>query len=195
MLEVIQKLDELIILAMNGSNSPFWDPVMWWVSGKTSWWPFYLGLIIFIFIKKKWISGGIILIFIILLIALSDQTSVHFFKEVFQRPRPSHNSSIEQMLNYVNNYRGGNYGFISSHASNSFAFAGFLSLIFRIRWLSILLIAWATLVSYSRIYLGVHYLSDILVGALWGLFLAFLVYRGYRMLRLNFNQANQQVSH
>ena len=179
MLELIQKLDEWIIISLNGSNSPFWDPVMWWISGKTSWWPLYLALIVFIFWKKKWKEGGLIFLLTMIVIALSDQTSVHFFKEVFHRPRPSHNPSIEHLLNYVNNYKGGTYGFISSHASNSFAVAGFLSLVFRLRWLTILLLLWASLVSYSRIYLGVHYLTDILAGAIWGLLISAGMFRIY----------------
>ncbi|MBE0655399.1 MAG: phosphatase PAP2 family protein [Bacteroidales bacterium] len=183
MLDTIQILDEWIILALNGSNSSFWDPVMWWISGKYSWWPFYLALMVFIFWKKRWKEGGMILMLTVLLLVASDQTSVHLFKEVFQRPRPSHNPSIENLLHYVNNYKGGAYGFISSHAVNAFAVAGFLSLVFRLKWLTFVLMFWAALVSYSRIYLGVHYLTDIVAGALWGLILAYGMVKLFIFLR------------
>lgn len=182
MLDLIQQIDERIILAVNGWNSPFFDDAMWWISGKFTWWPFYLALIIFIFYRKNWKKGLMIVFSIVLVITLADQTSVHFFKEVFERLRPSHNPELADKLHIINNYRGGKYGFISSHASNSFAVAGFLSMVFRLKWFSIVLMVWAALVSYSRMYLGVHYFTDVFVGALWGLLIGWLVYRLYKIV-------------
>ena len=182
MLELLQTIDESIVVSVNGWNTPFWDGVMWWISGKYTWWPFYLFLVVFIFWQKGWKTGSIIFLLTILLITVSDQSSVHLFKELIQRPRPSHNPEIEDILHFVNDYRGGAYGFISSHASNSFAVAGFLSLVFKKKWFAYLILFWAALVSFSRIYLGVHYISDILGGALWGFLLAYLFYRLYQKI-------------
>lgn len=179
MLELLQTIDESIVVAVNSWNSAFLDALMWWISGKYSWWPFYLGLLVYIFWQKKWKVGAIILLFTVLLITLSDQSSVHLFKEVFRRPRPSHNPEISDILHFVNEYKGGLYGFISSHASNSFAVAGFLAMIFKKKWFSFVVFVWAILVSYSRLYLGVHYLSDILAGAAWGILLAIIFYRAF----------------
>lgn len=176
MLEFLQGLDERLLLAINSMNSPFLDSLMWWVSGKISWWPLYLILIILIFRKFQWKESLLILGFIILIISLSDQTSVHFFKNVFQRPRPSHNPDLENILHYVNNYKGGAFGFISSHASNTFSVAVFLTLVFRKKWIGISLLFWAALVAYSRMYLGVHYFSDVFVGGIWGALIASLCY-------------------
>ncbi|MFW5820527.1 MAG: phosphatase PAP2 family protein [Bacteroidota bacterium] len=179
MLELLQEIDKTILLAVNSWNSPFCDSIMWWISGKFTWWPFYLALMIFIFWKKKWRVGLFIVFGIILIITLSDQTSVHFFKEVFERPRPSHHPELTSQLHYVNNYKGGKYGFISSHASNSFAVATFLLLVFRKKWFTFILLFWAALVSYSRMYLGVHYFFDVLAGALWGALIGFIIYKLY----------------
>lgn len=176
MLQFFQELDENIILTINGWNTPFFDTLMWWISGKTSWWPLYVFLIFLIFKKYTWKESSLVLVVIILLIVLSDQSSVHLFKNVFRRPRPSHNPDIENILHYVNNYRGGAFGFISSHAANTFSVAAFLVLIFKNKWLTILLATWASLVAYSRVYLGVHYLFDVLVGAIWGTLIAVILY-------------------
>ncbi|MCK4920101.1 MAG: phosphatase PAP2 family protein [Bacteroidales bacterium] len=176
MLNNLQNFDEKLILAINGMNTPFLDSLMWWISGKFSWWPLYLGLLILIFWKFPWKQSLMIMGFIILLITMSDQSSVHLFKNVFQRARPSHNPNLESILHFVNNYRGGAFGFISSHASNTFSVAVFLLLIFRKKWISIPLITWAALVAYSRMYLGVHYFTDVFVGGIWGVLLASLSY-------------------
>ena len=182
MLEFLQEIDEKILFAVNAWNSDFFDGIMWWVSGKITWWPFYLVLLAYLFYKKPPLKALIILGITILLISLSDQSSVHLFKNVFLRLRPSRNPDLEGMLHFVNDYRGGKYGFISSHAANSFALATFFFLCFGKNWTGFVLFFWAALVSYSRMYLGVHYFFDVLAGAVWGALLAsgvFLLFSKY----------------
>jgi len=176
MLEFLDHIDRNIFLFLNSLHSPFWDPVMWWISGRYSWLPLYLLLTGYLVYRYKW-KVIVIMVLVTLLITLSDQGSVHLFKELFKRLRPCHNPEISHLVHIVRNHCGGMYGFVSSHASNSFAMASFTFLIIRNKYYSIFIILWASLVSYSRIYLGVHYPGDILGGMILGVVLGYLVYR------------------
>jgi undecaprenyl-diphosphatase len=124
-----------------------------------------------------------IIVSIGIVIALCDRVSSGFFKPFFERFRPSRDPEISNLVHIINDYRGGKYGFLSSHAANSFGLAVFISYIFQKKWISISLISWAVIVSYSRIYLGVHYLGDVICGAILGTLLAFLVYKLYIYFR------------
>ena len=168
MIDWLIQLDTNFFLFLNGLNSESFDTIMWWVSGKTTWWPFYLSLLAFLGWRKGWQLAPIIL-FIVIVITLADQTSVHLFKNVFQRLRPCHEPSLEGLVHIVNNKCGGQYGFVSSHAANTFGLATLLFLWVKRRWFTILMLVWAALVGYSRIYLGVHYPGDVLFGSLLGM--------------------------
>ena len=169
MLEQLKAIDTDLFLAINGAHSPFFDFIMYWVSDKLIWIPLYVFLAWLLYRqygKRSWI----LILFAGIAVAISDQTTVHLFKNVFLRLRPCHEPSLAGMVHLVNDHCGGNYGFISSHAGNSFTLATYLSLLLgkKIRFFTPLILFWALLISYSRVYLGVHYPADVIVGGIWG---------------------------
>ena len=166
-----------LFLRINGYHNTTLDFIMWWLSNTVIWIPLYL-LIVYLIIKKYKKNGIIFIILAGLLITLSDQSSVHLFKNVFQRLRPCHNPELQNFIHLVNGKCGGNYGFVSSHAANMFALATYIFLILRkhYRYFSIGLFFWAALISYSRIYLGVHYPADVFCGALLGVVCGTITY-------------------
>lgn len=166
MIDYLIQLDTQLFLALNGAHSPFWDSVMYFASGKLSWLLLYLVIIFFIAREHKWKTFWWLLA-IAFVVLLADQISVQAFKNVFQRLRPCHNSDLSEFIHVVGGC-GGKYGFISSHAANTFGVAVFLSFLFNRKWVTLGLLVWAAFVSYSRIYLGVHYPGDVLAGAIVG---------------------------
>lgn len=164
--------DKELFLFFNGFHNDFWDTIMLMITRKETWLPFYL-VIIYYFIKNYRKKTWMIMLFLAITIVASDQVSV-LIKETVQRLRPVYEPGIESLAHNVLR-KGGHYGFVSSHAANTFAIFVFTSRIFKNRWYSLLLLVWAIVVSYSRIYSGVHYPLDIIGGALvgWGVGYAF----------------------
>lgn len=181
MLDWLNQIDTSLFLFLNSLHADWFDPVMIFFSGKLTWIPFYLVLLYLIIRQYKW-QSLILLLFIAALISLSDQLSVRAFKFVIERPRPCHEPDLQPLIYLALGRCGGAFGFVSSHAANSFAMAGFVWFLLRgaypyIGWV---LFPWAAVVSYSRIYLGVHYPGDIMAGALLGLAISWLVWQIYR---------------
>ena len=174
---MLERFDQQLFLFINSSNSPFFDQVMHAISGRLIWVPLYLAILIFLTVKFKR-KFLVILIFIILAATLADQSSV-FVKNIVLRLRPCHEPSLMGIVHLVNGECGGVYGFVSSHATNSFDVA-LLSLLFiKKRWYTISIILWASIIGYSRIYLGVHYPADVICGSLLGAFIGWSMYSLY----------------
>ena len=176
---MFERIDQQLFLFINSLNSPFFDQVMHTLSGKLILVPLYLAILVFLGIKYKR-KFLIIIIFIILAATLADQSSV-IVKNIVQRLRPCHEPSIMGIVHLVNGECGGVYGFVSSHATNTFDVA-LLSLSFiKKRWYSISIILWASIICYSRVYIGVHYPGDVLCGAILGSFIGWGTYKLYML--------------
>lgn len=176
-------LDQSILFAVNGMHMLFLDKAMWLISGKLFWVPFYLMLAVFLGYRLGTRKTILILLCIAAIITLADQTCATFIRPFFERLRPSHPDNPDSaFIQLVNGYRGGRYGFPSCHAANTVALTVFIILVTRLKWLSAVMIVWMMAVCYSRMYLGVHYPSDLLVGGTVGAIYAVLVYYAYKSI-------------
>jgi undecaprenyl-diphosphatase len=182
MIEALEQLDKDLFIYLNDMQSPFWDVVMVFVSEKLVWIPFYLSIIGYLIWRYRK-QSILMLLLAVVAIGLSDFIASGIFKPYFLRLRPCHDPTLAEFVNLVKGC-GGRFGFTSSHASTSFALAVFFNLILSDRYLifKILLVTWAVIVSYSRVYLGVHFPGDILAGALLGSFLAYISSLAYTIL-------------
>ncbi len=186
--------DKALLLELNGSHSLFWDGFMWTVTSTTTWIPAGAVLLYIIFKNNKIGHACTILLMLALIITLADQIASSVCKPYFARFRPTQDPEIMYLVHTVNGYRGGLYGFISSHAANTFAVAVFVSLLFRYWGATVMMILWAIIPSYSRIYLGVHYPGDILCGALEGSIIGAVVYWGYMYVAKRYFDQPQYIS-
>ncbi|OCA76300.1 phosphoesterase [Chryseobacterium artocarpi] len=164
--EIIQE-DKQVFLYLNNLGDPAFDQLWMLISSTWIWVPLYIIFLYFLYKNYKLRSLVFILIFIALGATVSDQLA-SVFKYGVARLRPCHDPTLEHYMRIVK--CGGQFGFYSAHASNTFFLAAFLSIILKnkVKWFPYAIFVWAIVVSYSRIYLGVHFPIDILVGAFVG---------------------------
>ena len=163
------ELDKQWLFAVNGSDSVFLDSLVKTLTTATTWIPLYVALLYVVVknsdsLKKVFLVLGCALLCVFLAGSLDDM----IVKPLVERWRPARDPDIGINVDIVNGYRGGRFGFFSAHASNTFSLAIFFFWLIRSRLLSVALVIWSLVNCWTRMYLGVHYPGDILVGLLWG---------------------------
>ena len=188
MIDKLIHIDTEILLAINGWHAPWADTLMWIISAKATWIPLYLlliGLLVWRYRQPamtsvKWLQrvpACVVMIVVIgLAVGAADFIASGILKELVARPRPTRVPELEGVLHLVNGYKSGRYGFVSSHAANTMAVALLFSLIWRNKIATVGLMLWVAANCYSRMYLGVHYPTDILGGLMVGALVAVVVY-------------------
>jgi undecaprenyl-diphosphatase len=182
-MDILEAIDQWIVLSINGANSPFFDVFFWLISGKIIWIPMYLFILFWVY---RFYSLKFFVLFTtlaILSVVFADLTSAQLIKEVVARYRPSHHMNLSNQLHYHvfengEKYFGGQYGFVSNHATNFAAVSFWTCIAFwsKQRWLCWLFIGITLFVAYSRIYLGVHYFTDIVGGFCLGIGISALIF-------------------
>ena len=196
MLEQLLHIDTEILLAINGWHAPWADQLMWIISAKTTWIPLYLlliGLLVWRYRQPaptpiKWLQKVpacvVMIVAIGLAVGAADVIASGILKDLVARPRPSRVPELEGMLHLVNGYKSGQYGFVSSHAANTIAVALLFSLIWRNKIATVSLMLWVAANCYSRMYLGVHYPTDVLGGLIVGSLVGGVAYCVLRRVRV-----------
>ena len=174
----VEAIDSRLFLWLNGQHAGWLDTVMVSITGMWPWIPIYI-LLAYLVIKQYGKRSIWIFLAVGIVILCSDQLSAHVCKPLFHRLRPCFNPDLEGLVHLPKGLPGGRYGFVSSHAANTFAVAAFLTAALRKRYRSIgwWLFAWAFISSYSRIYIGVHYPGDVIAGAVLGILVGLIIWK------------------
>lgn len=168
-MDTIIQMDKQLLLAINGSDSLFVDYLAKTLTTAATWIPLYVSLF-YVVVKNNDNFRRIICILACagLCVLFAGTVDDLLVKPIVARLRPTHDFQIGMLVDTVDGYRGGKYGFFSAHAANTFSIAVFFSLLMRSRLVTLLLVGWSLTNCWTRLYLGVHYPLDILCGLLWG---------------------------
>ena len=182
-MEALSNIDTEFFLFLNGLHTSWLDKVMIAVTQMWVWIPLYL-LLIYWTVKQYGKRCWWIFLAVGIVVLCSDQLSAHVCKPLFQRLRPCYNADLQDLIYLPKGMAGGRYGFVSSHAANTFAVAAFLTPALRKdrNWMGIVLYLWAFISSYSRIYLGFHYLGDIICGAVLGILIGLILWKVFQLV-------------
>lgn len=180
-MEEIIQFDKHLLLMLNGSESLFLDELVMTLTNAKTWIPLYIAF--FYAVLKNSLNVRQILMVLAcagLCVLLAGTVDDMIVKPLVARWRPARDPEIGILVDVVNGYRGGNYGFFSAHAANTFSIAMFFSLLFRRRVVTCFLVGWSFINCWTRLYLGVHYPGDIMVGLIWGGLVGYGIFRLYR---------------
>ena len=172
--------DQQLLLKLNGQWSPWWDQVWLWITGQHHWWWFYLLIAAWIFYRLPMRRALILILTAIVLAGLNDQF-INLVKHLTSRPRPCNQPALQGLLHVLK--CSPQYSFFSAHAAIPFMLATLLTVAGRTKLTTaffVILFAWSTVLAYSRIYVGMHYPSDILAGIAEGVLLGYIAGRLYR---------------
>lgn len=180
-MEELIQLDKQLLLMVNGSDSLFLDYLVMTLTNAKTWIPLYIALF-YVVLKANNTVRDILLVLAAagLCVLLAGTVDDMLVKPTVARWRPGRDPEIGLLVDTVDGYRGGKYGFFSAHASNTFSIALFFSLLMRRRLFVLAMLAYSLLNCWTRLYLGVHYPGDITVGLLWGALVGYSVYRLHR---------------
>lgn len=198
-MQTLTDIDRSVLAFFNGSGSLFVDNLAVILTSGLTWIPLYLSLL-YVVIKNNDTMKQIMLVVgcVILSIILSDGMADFIVKPMVERLRPSNDPFIKYTVNVVNDMRGSSYSFFSAHASNTFCVAMFFSLLVRNKVFVITMVSWSLVNCWTRMYLGLHYPSDILAGLVWGGIsgsLAYYVYiKSYLHIYKDFNYISSRYT-
>ena len=170
--------DKKLLLLINGMHCQYWDCFFRIYTGTLVWLPLFVALA-WMFFRRQNVQGIVSIFFVAMVVLVCDQVSSSICKPLFERLRPTHDDVLQYLVHTVGGYRGGSYGFVSSHAANAFGIVTFVTLVVRNRALGMALTAWALINCYSRAYLGVHYVGDLVAGMLLGIVVGAVAYQLY----------------
>ena len=182
-MDALSTIDSDLFLFLNGLHADWMDGVMVLITKMWVWLPLYL-LLIYWTVKQYGKLCSWVFLSVSIVVLCSDQLSSHVCKPLFHRLRPCYNTDLQDLIHLPKGLAGGKYGFVSSHAANTFAVASFLTAALRKnhKWMGFVLYLWAFISSYSRIYMGYHYPGDILCGAILGILIGLILWKVFQYL-------------